>query len=258
MDWLSRFSASVAAGIFINYVLVPMIMSTALGAIVRLAFGKLKERKEKVAFALGSFVLFLTLIFAIGTRSPQPVLAGGIQSVMTGNLGGNDRDTIAAFTVNVINTGSMQTIVKNWKVTAESNGRKYEASFPAMPDSFTFNNIPATGQNQPTAITYYKSESLLERSLKPIEVGSILPGVLFVLFQNVDAAVFRTGVDYTVTYEDVLSRQYSMEIRSSGSMGTIGFTPGVKMDATCPIPPGGLPKLGNNVTTGTKTVPSMQ
>jgi hypothetical protein len=30
------------------------------------------------------------------------------------------------------------------------------------------------------------------------------------------------------------------------------------MDATCPIPPGGLPKLGNDITSGIKQNPALQ
>ncbi|WP_315739689.1 MULTISPECIES: hypothetical protein [unclassified Bradyrhizobium] len=256
MDWFERFTASLAAGIFLNYILVPLIMSTALGGMIRLAFGKLKDRKQQIAFGATSFVLFLLLIFSVGTRSPRPQLSGGIQSVMAGNAGQDERNTIAVLALNVVNTGSMQTIVKNWRVSARSNGRIYDAVFPTMPDNFVFNNIPSTVPGQPEAVTFHKVDSLLEKSLTPIQTGAMLPGILFVMFQNVDPAVFKTGVDYLVTYEDVLSHQYSMEIKSSGSFGAIGLTPGVKMEATCRVPPGGLPKLGNDITSSIKPADS--
>jgi len=247
MDWFSHFSASVAAGIFLNYLLVPLIMSTALGGMIVVAFGRLKERKEQIAFGVGSFVLFLTLIYAIGSRSQEPILTASIQSVFIGD-GPTDHDNIGAIALNVVNTGTMQTIVKNWRVAVEANGQKYDAAFPLMPESFTFRNIPSATPNQPTSITLHSSDNLLEKSLAPIQVGALLPGVLFVTFQNVDKSLFKTGVTYTVTFEVVFSRQYSAQIKSNASIGNVGLLPGVKMEAVCTIPPGGPPQLGNDIT----------
>lgn len=255
-DFLTHVLASVTGAAFFNFVLVPLIMSTALGGIIAVAFGRLKQRKEQLAFGVGSFVLFLALVYAVGTRPLAPALSGSIQTALSGNMP-NDRDTIVIFTINVINAGTMQTIVKNWKVSAKANNRSYNAVFPTMPDNFIFNNIPQTVPNQPTSITFHKTDSILEKSLTPIQIGSILPGILFVAFQNVDPAIFRTGVDYTVTFEDVFSRLYSMEISSTGSFGAVATSPGIKTEVTCPIPPGGLPKLGNDVTNQLKS-PSAQ
>ena len=247
MDWFSRFTASVAAGLFINYLLVPLIMSTALGGMIRVAFGRLKERREQIAFGVGSFALFLTLIYALGNRTQEPILAASIQSVFIGD-GSTDHESIGAIALNVINTGTMQTIVKNWRVSVEANGQKYDAVFPIMPESFTFRNIPSVSPNQPTSITLHSSDNLLEKSLTPIQVGALLPGVLFIAFQNVDRSVFKTGVTYTVTFEDVFSRLYSTQVKSSASIANVALLPGVKMDAVCPMPAGGLPKLGNDIT----------
>jgi hypothetical protein len=252
MDWLSRFSASLAAGIFLNYILVPLVMTTALGAILRAAFGKLKERREAIAFGIAAFVLFLSLIYAVGTRPQEPHLTGAVQQVITGN-GPTERDTIVVVTMNVINTGTMQTIVKNWHVTAEVNGRKYEAVFVPMPETFTFSNIPTATPGQPDSLTFHNSDNLLETSLHPIQVGALLPGVLFVMFQNVDRSIFKSGVDYTITFEDVLSRSYFAQLKTTASVGNVGLVPGIKMDATCPVPAAGLPKLGNDLTGALKT-----
>jgi hypothetical protein len=80
-------------------------------------------------------------------------------------------------------------------------------------------------------------------------VGAILPGILFVVFQNVDESVFRSGADFKITFEDVLSKQYSMTISSSGKMDNVTTFPGVHTDMVCPVPPGGIPKLGNDIST---------
>ena len=49
-----------------------------------------------------------------------------------------------------------------------------------------------------------------------------------------------------------------MEVKTTAVIGTVGYLPGIKMDATCPIPPGGLPKLGNDITSGIKQNPALQ
>jgi hypothetical protein len=258
-DFFKHVVENITSAVLLNFILVPLIMMTAAGAIVRGAFDGLKRRREIIAFSVGSFVLFAALVYAVGSRPQTPQLSGTIQGVVAGNVpGGGERDTVAVITANVVNTGTMQTIIKNWRVTARSNGREYQATFPVMPDAVGFNNIPAVSPNQPSAIVYHKSDNLLEKSLTPIQIGSMVTGLLFVAFQNVDSSVFKAGVDYKVTYEDVFSRQYSLEISTSGTIGTIGIAPGIKAELSCPLPPGGLPKLGNDITSSAKPVVSDQ
>lgn len=246
-DFFEHVAENITSAILLNYLLVPLIMTTALGAILMGVFDRLKARKELLIYSLSSFVLFMALIYAVGTPAAKPQLSGAVQSVVAGNVG-SDRDTIVVLAANIINTGTMQTIVKNWRVSVRANGHDYQGAFPQMPDAVTFNNIPSVAPNQPTAITYHKSDSLLEKSLTPIQSGSILTGLLFVAFQNVDSAVFKTGADYTISYEDVFSRSYSMQISSNGSVAVLGVSPGIRAEMACPMPPGGLPKLGNDIT----------
>jgi hypothetical protein len=224
-------------------------MTTALGAILKGVFNRLKVRKEIYIYSASSFVLFMALVYAVGTPAAKPQLSGIIGSVVTGNAG-TDRDTIVVIAANIINTGTMQTIVKNWRVSVRANGHEYQAVFPQMPDNLTFNNIPNISPNQPTSITYHKSDNVLEKSLTPIQSGSILTGLLFAVFQNVDSSVFKAGAEYTISYEDVFSRSYTMQIATTGSMNVIGVTPGIKAEMVCQLPPGGLPKIGNDVTSG--------
>ncbi|KJC35880.1 hypothetical protein UP09_32430 [Bradyrhizobium sp. LTSP885] len=249
--WFSHVSASIVGGFILNYVLGPLVMTTAVGAILRVAFNKLKQRKQIIGFGVGSFVLFTTMIYFMGTRTPQPELAGTVTSLFSG-VTTDDRTTPIVIALNVINTGSMQTIVKSWRVTMKANGQTYDAVFLPMPPSFTFNNIPNVAKGQPTAITFHGSDNILEKSLTPVQSGSIVSGVLFAAFQNVDGSIFKGVAEYTVTYEDVLSRTYSASIRSTGSISPVTIMPGIHVEATCPVPPEGLPKLGNDITSSIK------
>jgi hypothetical protein len=252
MEFLDHVASSLAASIIFKYIVVPLLMTTAVGGVLRFAFDKLKESKQIIAFSVGSFLLFLTLVVLVA-RPRQPELNGGIQSVIAGEMPGTDKSTVAIFTINITNTGSMQTIVKSWKVEASVNGRKYEAVFPSMPAKFTFNNIPRTSPNQPESLTYKSEDNILEKSLLPLQVGAILPGVLFVVFENVDSSIFKAGADYKITFQDVLSKEYTMLASSSGKMDNITTFPGVHTEMVCPLPPGGIPKLGNDISTPAPT-----
>jgi hypothetical protein len=247
-DFLNGILSSLVASLLFKYFVVPIIMTSIFGGVLRFAFNKLNEGKQIISFGIGSFLLFV-LLMVIVARPQQPELNGGIQGIVAGKSPGSDRDVAAIFTINITNTGSMQTIVKSWKVEATANGRKYEAVFPPMPKTFTFNNIPHINENQPESITYKVEDNILEKSLVPLQVGAIMPGILFVVFQNVDESVFRSGADYKITFEDVLSKQYSMTIASSGKMDNITTFPGVHTDLVCKVPPGGVPKLGNDIST---------
>ena len=237
MDWLYQVSASIAASLIFKFIVVPLLMTIASAGVLRFAFNKLKKGKEIIAFGVGCFLLFLTLI-VLFARPQQPELSGGIQSVITGQAPGSERDIVAFFTINIINTGSMQTIVKSWKVEASSNGRKYDAVFSKMPPTFTFNNIPRSSPMQAESVTFKGEDDILEKALVPLQVGAIMHGVLFVLFQNVDSSVFKAGVDYKITFEDVFSKQYSMSLSSTGKMDNLATFPGVHTDMVCPLPPG--------------------
>lgn len=220
----------------LKYVVGALIMSAAAQYILRAVFHRLKERQEIIAFWVGSFVLFFALTYMIGSRSPTPEFEGGIVQALAGT-GANDHQTVAVLEVNVINKGHMQSIVKQWKVEATANGSKYVGAFAPMPPKLTFNNIPLnSGGVQPTMVTYDSSDNIVPKSITPVPIGGLLPGILFVVFDNVDQAVFRTGVLFTVTYQDVLSREYSMTIKTTGQSALISLNPALKTEVSCPLP----------------------
>lgn len=226
------------------------VMTLAAQYVLKHAFNKLKKRQEVIAFCGGSMVLLFLLFTVLGSR-PEPVrpkLIGSLQQAVSGLLSpASERDTVFILSANIINTGTMQTIVKNWKVSASAGGNTYDAVFMQMPPSFTFNKIPQVVANQPDSITFKKADDIVEKALTPIQVGALLPGIIFVVFQNVDQSIFKSGVTLTVTFEDVLSTQYSMTIQTSGRTGVVALMPGLKTEYSCPVPPGGMPKIGSDL-----------
>src|ERR1700678_4200412 len=57
--------ASLVASLLFKYLVVPIIMTSVLGGILRFAFNKLKKGKEIIAFAVGSFLLFAMLMVIV-------------------------------------------------------------------------------------------------------------------------------------------------------------------------------------------------
>lgn len=232
------------------------VMTAAIQLILARALHVIKAKREIISLWIGGVVLFSALIYSLGMRAQQPYLDGKIVQGMSGPVPGSERDSIAVIALNITNTGSMQSIVQGWKVQAIVGNNTYDAVFIQMPPSFTFNNIPRTSLNQPTAITFHAQDNIVERALTPIAVGALLPGILFVEFSNVDQSVFRGSVIYKVTYQDVLGRSYSAQATSNGQIGPISVPAGIHSELACPAPQtvtGSLPKLTPPLSTPVPT-----
>jgi hypothetical protein len=222
------------------------LMTGAVQLIFQRAFHLINERREIIALWIGGVVLFSALIYSLGARPQQPMFEAAIQQAFTGPLPGNARDTIAVVNLNIINAGTMQSIVKSWRVRATAGGSSYEGTFVQMPPTFTFNNIPKTVLNQPTSITFHSEDNIVEKATKPIEIGSMLAGILFIEFSNVDQSVFRGPLAFDVMFQDVLSREYIVSLKGNGQIGAVANMPGTHTEMACPVPPGGLPKMETN------------
>ena len=224
------------------------IMTGAIQLVVRRGFHLLKEKQEIAAVWVGGLILFSATVYSLGTRPQTPALVASIQQSLLGPFPGT-RDTVAVLALNVINTGTMQTIVQNWRVQAFVDNERYDGVFGQMPQTFTFKDIPRTTVYQAESITFHSVDNIVEKSVHPIQVGALLPGILFVVFQNTPVSTFRPGTILRVTFYDVLSREYSTQIKIEAKIDTIGTVPGLHSELSCPLPPGALPKLGNELMT---------
>jgi hypothetical protein len=244
---MSSFLQSIWDGVtydVIKIVVLSLVMTAAMDRIAKIFTDRLKEWRQQVIFCGGTFLIFIAIFSVIGTRTVRPDLQGSLINVIAGAPSGSNRQTIAVFSLTIINAGAMQTIVKNWRVTAMSNNRTYAGVFGIMPEVFTFNSIPSNGtKNQPTSVTYHREDNLIERTTKPVEIGGLAAGILFVVFDDIDTGIFTGGADFKITYEDVLSKQYELYISSSAKADLITAMPGVHTELACPIPPGGLPNF---------------
>jgi hypothetical protein len=258
MQWFfDNLAGGVAYDLFKYYVLGPLIVAILSTTILRYAFQKLHERREQIVFFVGIFAVFVVLFFFVGTKPQQPNLIGTIQQVAAGQTAPNSRDTIAIITIGIVNTGGMQSIVKQWRVQAKSQGNIYEGIIVPMQKNFTFDNIPKITEDQPESVTYKAEDDIVQKGLSPIQTGAFLQGIMFSLFRNVDGSVFKGPMEYEVSYEDALSRKYIMPAKYSGQMGVFPATPGLHTEAVCrqgswplpdvtgSLPSGRLPQLND-------------
>jgi hypothetical protein len=182
----------------------------------------------------------------------RPQLAGSVQQITAGGYN-NGHDTIAVVTIGVQNSGSMQSIAKNWSLTAKIGDNSYEGSFIIPPPkAFTFTltetEIKENSASNPTGITYQGADNILDKVINPIPPGGLTEGLLFVQFRGVAPTVFATGASYTVAFEDVFDRKYSIPFSSSAKKGPFMMVSGLHSDLVCPapsVPPNGAPGVPN-------------
>lgn len=202
---------------------------------------KLENKREAAYFFIASFVFIFVLVFIIAPRTQGPQLGGNIQAVTGGGIN-NDHDTITVITVAVLNSGSMQSITKNWSITAKVNENTYDGSFlTPPPNNFAFNlkeeDARDNGPQSPTGIVYHAEDSMLDKAINPIAPGGMMEGILFVLFRGVDPSVFKGGANYVVGFEDVLGRKYTFQFATSAKKNPFTTVAGLHTDMVCPAPP---------------------
>jgi hypothetical protein len=140
--------------------------------------------------------------------------------------------------MNIVNKGSMPSILRNWQIAIEHGGVSYAGTLPPTANGFTINFPNATPENEfPLSLTYDKSEEVKNKALQPIHVGSMLSGILFARFSNLDQSIFTQESIYKVTFQDVTGRQYVAIMAATAQRSPEVIAPGVRVKAICPITP---------------------
>ena len=236
--WLQDLWGIVADGI--SYDVAKVVVGSLVVGVVGASIGKITNRletlKEAIYIGIAIFVATAVVITLISPRSQAPQLGGNIENVLAGPLN-NNTGTIAVFTVDVVNSGTMQSIIKNWSVTATVNSINYRgAILVPPPPNLTFND-PDAPAGAPRAITFHGQDSLLDKASVPIPTGGETTGLLFIVFNGIDPSIFKAGVDYTVAFEDALSKTYTLRITSTAQKGPIALASGIHAELMCPVSP---------------------
>jgi hypothetical protein len=213
-----------------------VVIAAGLTFIFKRFFRVVEDNKDIVMFSGTVFAILTLLFFVFSSEDKSPKLIGNLQQVLIGNDPTSSRNSIAVFSMNILNRGGMSSIVYNWKLTATINGHNYEAVIlsPA-PRELTF-NIPDEMPNMPSQIKYHGDEDIIEKAQKPIQSGGMVVGTIFVMFKDISADVFKVGADYMVKYEDVLGNKYASQLKGGAQFVGISAIPGVHADMSCPVP----------------------
>jgi hypothetical protein len=240
----------ISAGLeydLIRYAVGSLVMAT-VGATIGRYTKWLDSLTEAVFVGIGFFILVFVLIYMIAPRAQSAQLAGNVEYVISGPINDN-KDTILVMTVDVLNSGSVQSIIKNVTVTATIGNINYQGAFLVPPPkTFTFND-PAPNPGAATAVVYKGEDSLLEKGSVPVPPGGETKGVLFVLFPAIDSVLFK-GASYTLRYEDAFSKSYTIHAATSVQKSPIISSSGLHSELICPAPP---PSPPMSVATPPKT-----
>lgn len=232
-----------------------VIMIASSNILISRVWGRIKNLKEIAIFWACAFLLLVSAVTVLGSKPQEPNLIGGISAGLSGGTQGS-HDTVAVLSMSIINTGSMQTIVKQWGVTAELNGTTYQGSIVTQPHDLTF-DTSGHGEKNPTSVIHRAQDNILEKSLTPIQSGALVAGDLFVVFSDAAPEIFRLGAVVTVTYEDVFSKHYAVASKMGGKIAISLPQPGLHTEMVCPAPPGMIPPLPQSTPFLRDPVPSV-
>ncbi len=240
------FRDTILSGVAYDVLKFLFFAGLASGAttIIAKKFLNIFESKKDVLFfsSLVFCVLFVGfLMFA--PRSQTPSLSAGIETVTTGTPDNPSvkNVTFAIFSMTIMNSGSMQTIAKSWSVEAKIFGKNYSGAFLTQPPRNFAMKTANPGPGEVLGIVFHSEDSLINKSLTPIQPGGLANGVLYVVFEGIDPQLLKGGVEYTVHFQDVFSRKYEASIPTSAVSASFAVSPGLHSELVCPIPPSNPP-----------------
>ena len=109
---------------------VTLLATAALFALIRWAFGLLKQSRQQIAFLITSpiflFVAFGGALTTIAYLQPRPNFKTYIR--MASTVGKTDLDikSPVVLVVSIANIGNMQSTADGWQLTTELNGNKFD------------------------------------------------------------------------------------------------------------------------------------
>jgi hypothetical protein len=203
---------------------VALSIAAALGltAAAQRGLGLLSDRKQTVWFASSIFVVAFLFFFAVW-RTATPNLQGSILFISAdGQMA--DKSNVPgplSLAATITNIGGMQSIVRDWRLTATADGHVYEGQ------PFAVSEIVNIGDRGGTTATYFHA-NLVEHGLIPIAVGGQATGLLMFYFPKLPNDFFHTRNPTLILYfKDVLGRQYSVVQPMTAELNQITYTPGL-------------------------------
>jgi hypothetical protein len=200
------------------------IAKSLLGAAIMTAAGQflltrvwhgLREKRERIAYWIGMPILLFTflLFLTISNQGATPRLEG---EFLEANISRSKDSGLAAVTLvaNITNSGSAQSIAKDFKLSVETHESTYSGTLFVVPDDIQV--FPEDDPN--TTTTFYGDSALYNLATKPIPPGGIINGFLMFHFPSIDYRVFyNLPLTFRLSFEDAFSHKYSISKQTIGA-----------------------------------------
>jgi hypothetical protein len=111
----------------------------------------------------------------------------------------------------IANTGTIQTAVTGYKISAKKDGNTYQGTIMAAPKVTTIYPVnPEIMGSQ--SFELHDDDSLSNKTIAAIQPGNVTYGYLMVTFKTVaDYTVLSGGLEIIMTFNDVFRNQYTID-----------------------------------------------
>ena len=138
-----------------------------------------------------------------------PELDATIDGIVHGGYSDQFPGMASAFLfATITNTGSMQSIANDFRLIVRRNGISRDVTLRAFANTVTL-GFPIPGQpGREQFVRYQNSEALYRKASNPIQVGSSIQGMLFVMVDAADREWLSPGSEFILQFKDVKGRRY--------------------------------------------------
>jgi hypothetical protein len=189
--------------------LVYVVVSAGLTVFLRYVLHHLQRLREVLALWIAVLLVLVGLFYFTAESSRGPKLQIILQDF---NIGSSlaDNTSAAILVAGIVNSGTIQTIATDFRLTIKNKGNVYQGEPSGMPKELPVSLPPGQGHK---AIKFFQDDALYNKAVTPIPPGGMIYGVLMFTLPNVDAKSF-IGSESEVTFSirDAWWNQYTTTI----------------------------------------------
>jgi hypothetical protein len=207
---------------------VTLLATAALFALIRWAFGLLKQSRQQITFLIASpiflFVIFGGVLTTIAYLQPRPNFKTYIR--MASTVGKTDLDikSPVVLVVSIANIGNMQSTADGWQLTTELDRNKFDG----VPVTLSPDTRVAVTSNAGIPFHFAPGGWLYSKGLESIEPGEMVTGFLIFQFPQLQPDAFARGTSkLTLKFADIMERTYVVRIEADQLNGRVPYFPGV-------------------------------
>jgi hypothetical protein len=201
-------------------------------AILKRAFGLLREQKQTVFFAV-TLTIGLPMIFAEFKESFKPDLRASIRSVFSVQ---SDHITpplpyrgVYTFMIAAISNLGTPAAVRSYQLDVSVGDEKYHGVPVTMGTAVTGEGTSASGHK--FTMTLKGADSLFTKTISPVPTGGLIPGILLFRFDGLEdrQIIELPNARYCLIFEDVAGTWYKQCVAWTGMATEPNVVPGLDM-----------------------------